>query len=130
MRVDRGSGTALGMFLIFVMLVLATTILEAGNAMRWDAHATDVAQQAARAGADQLDLAALRNDATVRINPAAADAAAQAYLRQVGETGSVQATPAGVTVTVTITRPRVLLPLVGVTTITVTSTATAAPLLS
>ena len=127
---DRGSGTAIGMFLIFVILVLAATLLESGNSMRASSHATDVAQQAARAGADKLDLGALRGDATLRIDPVAAQAAAQAYLRQVGETGSVQATPTGVTVTVTVTRSRVLLPLVGIRTITVTSTATATPLLS
>lgn len=127
---DRGSGTALGMFLILIVLALAGTVLEAGNAMRASAHATDVAQQAARAGADQLDLTALRTDGTVRLDPVAAQAAATAYLRQVGETGAVQATPANVTVTVTITRPRVLLPLVGVKTVTLTSTATATPLLN
>ena len=127
---DRGSGTALGMFLIFVVLVLAATLLESGNTMRASSHATDVAQQAARAGADKLDLGALRNNATLRIDPVAAKAAALAYLRQVGETGSVQATPTGVTVTVTLTRPRVLLPLVGIKTITVTSTASATPQLN
>ena len=118
------------MFLIFVILVLAATLLESGNSMRTSSHATDVAQQAARAGADKLDLGALRDDATLRIDPVAAQAAAEAYLRQVGETGTVQATPTGVTVTVTVTRSRVLLPLVGIKTITVTSTATATPLLS
>jgi Flp pilus assembly protein TadG len=127
---DRGSGTAIGMFIIFVVLVLSATLLETGNSMRASSHATDVAQEAARAGADKLDLAALRAGAPPRIDPAAAETAAMAYLRQVGETGSVDATAAAVTVTVTITRSRVLLPLIGIKTITVTSTATATPLLS
>jgi Flp pilus assembly protein TadG len=118
------------MLLILIVLALAGTVLEAGNAMRASARATDVAQQAARAGADKLDLTALRTDRTVRLDPVAAQAAAAAYLRQVGETGAVQATAATVTVTVTITRPRVLLPLVGVKTVTLTSTATATPLLN
>ncbi|WP_123606824.1 hypothetical protein [Micromonospora sp. Llam0] len=117
------------MGIIIVVLVLAATLLEAGNSMRASAHATAVAQQAARAGADQLDLAALRADATVRVDPTAAQTAAQAYLAQVGEAGTVQATPTDVTVTVTITRERVLLPLVGIRTLTVTSTANAVPLL-
>lgn len=127
---DRGSGTAIGIFVIVVVLMLAATLLEVGNSMRASSHATDVAQQAARAGADKLDLGVLRTDAILRIDPVAAQIAALAYLQQVGETGSVQATPTGVSVTVTVTRSRVLLPLLGIRTITVTSTATANPLLS
>jgi len=120
----------IGMFLVLLIIVLGATLVETGNQMRTSFHATDIAQQAARAGADQLDLAALRADGTVRINPDAARAAALAYLRRVDQTGTVTATPAGVSVSVTITRARVLLPLIGVRTLTVTSTAHAAPLLS
>jgi len=127
---DRGSGTLLGLFVIAVMLVLGGTLVEVASAMRDSAHATDVAQQAARAGADKLDLTALRNGGAVRVDPVAAQAAALAYLRQVGETGTVVATPTGVSVTVTITRSGGLLPLVGINSVTVTSTAAASPLLN
>ena len=118
----------LGLFLIVVVLVLAGAMLEGGNAMSGRGHATDIAQQAARAGADKLDLAALRDNGVVRIDPAAAEAAASAFLAQVGETGTVTATPAQVSVTVTVTRPGILVPILGIETLTVRATATAAPI--
>jgi Flp pilus assembly protein TadG len=127
-RGDRGSATAFGLFLIMVVLVLAGAMIEGGNAMSARGHATDVAQQAARAGADNLDLAALRNDGLVRIDPAAAQTAARAFLAQVGETGTVTASPTQVSVTVTVTRPGILVPILGINTLTVRATATAAPI--
>jgi Flp pilus assembly protein TadG len=127
-RDDRGSATAFGLFLIVVVLVLAGAMIEGGNAMSARGHATDIAQQAARAGADKLDLAALRNDGLVRIDPAAAQAAATAFLAQVGETGTVTAIPTEVSVTVTVTRPGILVPILGIQTLTVRATATAAPI--
>jgi len=63
----------------------------------------------------------------VRVDPAAAQAAATAYLAEFGETGTVTATPALVTVTVTVTRPGILVALLGKQAVTVTGTATAAP---
>jgi Flp pilus assembly protein TadG len=117
----------LGLFLVVVVLVLAGTLIEAGNAMAARGHATAVAQQAARAGADRLDLTALREQGLIRIDPVAARAAATAYLATAGETGTVTATPMQVTVTVTVTRPGILVPILGVQTLTVTGTATAVP---
>lgn len=126
-RGDEGSATVLGLFLVVVVLVLAGTLIEAGNAMAARGHAIAVAQQAARAGADKLDLTALREQGVVRVDPAAAQAAATAYLAELGETGTVTATPARVTVTVTVTRPGILVALLGKQAVTVTGTATAAP---
>jgi Flp pilus assembly protein TadG len=126
-RGDEGSATVLGLFLVVVVLVLAGALIEAGNAMAARGHATAVAQQAARAGADKLDLTALREQGVVRVDPAAAQAAATAYLATLGETGTVTATPTQVTVTVTVTRPGILVALLGKQTVTVTGTATAAP---
>jgi len=128
-RGDRGSATAFGIFLIVVVLVLAGTVIEGGNAMSARGHATAVAQQAARAGADKLDLVALRERGLVRIDPGAAHAAATDYLRRVGETGTVTATTMLVRVTVTGTRPGILVPVLGIETLTVQATATAAPII-
>ncbi|AXH93583.1 pilus assembly protein TadG-related protein [Micromonospora aurantiaca] len=125
---DRGSATAFGLFLILVVLVLAGAILEGGNAMSARGHATDIAQQAARAGANQLNLGALRQNGVVQIDPAAAQAAATAFLNQMGEQGSVTATAEEVRVTVTVTRPGILVPILGLDTLTVRATATAAPI--
>jgi hypothetical protein len=124
---DQGSVTVLGLFLIAVILVLAGVMVEGANLMTARGHATSIAQQAARAGADKIDLAVLREQGVVRLDPPAAQAAATAYLDQVGEAGTVTATTTAVTVIVTLTRPGVLVPLLGKPTLTVTGTATAAP---
>jgi hypothetical protein len=123
LRGDRGSTIVLSIFLILVVLLLATTLIEAGNAMAARGHGLDIAQQAARAGADKLDVATLRSTGQVRIDPTAAHRAAAAYLAQMGETGSVTATPTEVAVTVTVTRPSISLG-----SISVRITASAAPL--
>lgn len=130
LRDDRGSATVFGIFLVVVVLVLAGTVIEGGNAMSARAQATDIAQQAARAGADKLDLAALREDGLVRIDPAAAQAAAINFLARVGQVGTVTATFAQVRVTVTVTRPGILVPVLGIETLTVQATATAAPVIN
>jgi len=120
---DRGSTMVLSIFLILVVLLLATALIEAGNAMAARGHGLDIAQQAARAGADKIDLATLRGTGQVRIDPAAAEDAASAYLAQLGETGTVTATPASVVVTVTVNRPSI-----SFGSISVQVTASAAPL--
>ena len=125
---ERGSGTLFGLFLVIVVLVLAGVVVEGGNLMSIRGQATSIAQQAARAGADELDLDALRTTGSVQLNPAAAQAAALAYLAQVGQTGTVTATPTEVSVTVTLTKPGILVPVLGIATHTVQSTAVAAPL--
>ncbi|MEV4706779.1 pilus assembly protein TadG-related protein [Actinoplanes sp. NPDC049316] len=127
-RGDRGSATAFGLFLILVVLVLAGAVLEGGNAMSARGHATDIAQQAARAGANKLNLAALRQSGVVQIDPAAAQAAATNFLNQMGEHGTVTATAQEVRVTVTVTRPGILVPILGVDTLTVEATASATPI--
>jgi Flp pilus assembly protein TadG len=124
---DRGAGTVFGLFLVTVVLILAGVVVEAGNVMQASGRATDIAQQAARAGADKLDLETLRTRGLVRLNPDAAKAAALAYLASVGATGTVTATTTRVTVVVTVTRPAILGPVIGVDTVTVRSSANAAP---
>jgi Flp pilus assembly protein TadG len=124
---DRGAGTVFGLLLVTIALMLAGLGVEAANTMQASGHATDIAQQAARAGAGQLDLNTLRTNGLVRLDPQKAFAAAQAYLTQVHETGTVTATTTQVTVTVRVTRPTVVALIVGVNTVTVSATANAAP---
>ena len=125
---ERGSATIFGLFLVVVVLILAGVVVEGGNVMSIRGHATSIAAQAARAGADELDLDALRTTGIVQLNPAAAEVAAQAYLTQIGQTGTVTATPTEISVTVTLTKPAILVPVLGIATHTVQATATATPL--
>jgi Flp pilus assembly protein TadG len=125
---DRGSATGWAVGTILVGLLIVALVFDGAAAMTTRATALDVAQQAARAGADQLDLALLRDTGEVAIDPAAAQAAAEQWLAQAGVDGTVSATTAQVEVTVTVTQPTVLLAVVGIPTFTMTAAATAQPL--
>jgi Flp pilus assembly protein TadG len=127
LRSDRGSATAWAIGIVAVVALLSGAVLDGGNAMAARVQALDIAQQAARAGANQLDLGALRNQGVVRIDPGAAQAAADAFLREAGATGVASATPAQVTVTVTRSQPTLVLQAIGVDAIGMTATATAVP---
>jgi len=124
---DRGSATGWALMIVFVGALLAGAVLDGGNAMAARVQALDIAQQAARAGANQLDLAALRNSGQLRLDPAAAATAARAFLAAAGATGTVAATADQVSVTVHLSQPTLLLTVVGVDTIGVTATAHAQP---
>jgi hypothetical protein len=125
---DRGSATGWAIGTILVGLLIVALVFDGAAAMTARATALDVAQQAARAGADQLDLALLREQGVVAIDPAAAQATAQQWLQNAGVEGAVNATAAQVEVTVTLTQPTVLLAVVGIPTFTITAAATAEPL--
>ncbi|MPZ12714.1 MAG: hypothetical protein GEU89_21320 [Kiloniellaceae bacterium] len=108
-----------------VGLLMAALLFDGGAAMTAKADAWSTAQQAARAGADQLDLAVLRTTGEVLIDPAAAESAAADWLAQAGVTGTVSATVEQVSVTVTVTEATVLLSAVGITSYDLSATATA-----
>jgi hypothetical protein len=116
--------------MVLVVALLSGAVLDGGNAMAARVQTLGVAQQAARAGANRLDLAALREDGLVRLNPGAAQAAAEQFLRQAGAAGTATATTTQVSVTVTRTQPTLLLQAVGVAAISMTATATAVPVTS
>lgn len=122
---DRGSASGWALGTMLVGLLLAGLIFDGGAAMTTKASALSVAQQAARAGADQLDLATLRTTGEVQLDPAAAEQAAATWLAQAGVAGSVSATTEQVTVTVTTTGSAVLLSIVGITSYELSATATA-----
>src|SRR6266508_9781 len=127
LRSDRGTATAWAILIVAVVALLSGAVLDGGNAMAARVQALDIAQQAARAGANQLDLAALRTSGLVRFDPVAAETAAQQFLAEAGATGTVTATATEVTVTVTRAQPTLLLQAVGVGEITVAATAHAVP---
>ncbi len=126
-RDDRGSATGWALLTVLVVALLAGAVLDGGNAMAARVQALDIAQQAARSGANQLDLAALRTSGLVRFDPVAAETAARQFLAEAGATGTVTATATEVTVTVTRAQPTLLLQAVGVGEITVAATAHAVP---
>jgi Flp pilus assembly protein TadG len=118
-----------GLAAVFVAVLFAGVVLDGGTAMATRVQALDIAQQAARAGANQLDLTALREHGQTVLDPAAAQDAATAFLAQADAPGTVSATLTEVTVTVTRSQPTTLLQLIGKSSIAMTATAHATPVI-
>ena len=124
-RRDGGQVTAFVVVMTIAILALAGLVLDAGLAVSTKVEAVSAAQSAARAGARELDVPALRATGVVRLDPGKARAAAQDWLGRAGLSGSVTVTGNQVTVSVATARRTQLLHIVGVASIPITATATA-----
>jgi len=109
---------AVGLFALFGL------VIDGGRAVAAQNNAAGEAEQAARVGAGQISVDAIRLG-TLEIDPAAATSAAQQYLRATGGAGVI--TVAGQTVTVHIqsAEPTVILGIIGVRQISISATASA-----
>lgn len=124
---DDGQVTPFVVILTAAVVMFAGLLLDGGLALAAKTRALGEVQEAARAGAQALDLTAYRTDGTVRLDPAQARALARTYLATTNDTGTVTATTTTVTVTVTAHQPTQLLRFLGLDTLTVTATGTAHP---
>lgn len=124
---EQGQATAFLVILLSALLMLAGLVLDGGTALAARTRALDVAQSAARSGAQQLDLPLYRTTGQLRLDPARAVRAAEAFLISVDVSGQVTATVATVTVTTRTSHPTQLLGLLGVNELHASATATAAP---
>jgi Flp pilus assembly protein TadG len=111
--------------LMLGVLAVAGAGIDGGQALAAQKRAYTMATDAARTGAQQIDLALYREGGNAVLDPAAAQAAAQARLEQTGTVGQATATTTEVTVTVWNTQPTALWSLIGISEITVSATATA-----
>lgn len=127
LRDDGGQVTAFIVIFTAAVVMFAGLVLDGGLALSAKVRAIDEAQEAARAGAQALDLAAYRRDGAVRLVPGQARALAKRYLAATGDTGTVAVTGDTVTVTVTAHQRTQLLTVVGLRTLTVTGTGSAHP---
>jgi hypothetical protein len=124
-RADDGTVTAYTLILVAAVLAFAGLVLDGGLAISTKVQAVSDAQSAARAGARELDVAALRTNSVIRLDPVAAEATARQWLARTGVAGTVTVTPDTVTVTVTTSRRTQLLQLLGLRSIPINATATA-----
>lgn len=126
-RGDRGSITLFVIVMFIAIAAAAGLVIDGGTKLRTAREASAVAEEAARAGAGQIDRSrAYRDGRQFVIDPQAAISAARSYLSRSGDTGSVSVTGAHtIRVTVTISRPTALLPAIGIDHMSVTKTATA-----
>nr|WP_232238687.1 hypothetical protein [Nocardiopsis dassonvillei] len=98
-------------------------VTDGGGLMRARNEAATLAQEAARAGVQQLDWSSYREGTNeVALDPSAASAAAQSFLNAAGATGTVAVSGDTVTVTCSVDYSFTLLPM-GSTTVDATATA-------
>jgi Flp pilus assembly protein TadG len=126
-REDTGSAALFMSLLTVALLALAGLVIDGGAAIAARERAADLAEQAARAGADALVPASLRGPSPtgLQVDPAAARAAADRVLSLGGATGELAIDGLDVTVTAHVPRRAVILSAVGVNDLTGTATATA-----
>jgi len=124
---EQGQVTAFVVIIMAAFLVFAGLVYDGGNALAAKTAAIDEAQEAARAGAQQINLAAFRATGQVTLDPAAAAAAAQAYVAAAGggDTATVTVTGDTVTVQISAVSTTEFLRLFGIPAIGVTGSATA-----
>ncbi|HEY7483426.1 MAG TPA: pilus assembly protein TadG-related protein [Streptosporangiaceae bacterium] len=128
---DRGTVSLFTAIFALFAIMLAGLLVDGGLAISARERAADIAEQAARAGADDIDEAALRQTGEPTVNTATACTKARqladTYADQLSGWGCAPA-PDQVSVTITITvQPQLLNILPGLGTFTMTSTATAHP---
>jgi Flp pilus assembly protein TadG len=128
---DDGSLTVLVVFFALIALVLASMLVDVGNALNARERAADVAEQAARAGADDVNVPLLRTG-TLAIDTSSACGRAQslvaAYGAQSGLTVTASCptlTPQQIAVSVSVTTTPLIAASLG--NFTVHATATAEP---
>jgi hypothetical protein len=119
---ERGTISAFVVVLVLACLMAAGLALDGGRIVAARVQVTDIAGNAARAAAQQVD--GLRSGAPA-LDPNRARAAAQHVLEAAGATGSVDVRGTSVTVTATTDESLLLLRLVGISHRTVSATATA-----
>ncbi len=107
---DRGSVTGFVAVVAFALVMVAGMAYDGGQVIHAHTAARNHAEQAARAGAQEIDLVHLRQTNQARLDPTAAEVAVADYLDRVGATGSATVQGASVTVTVSVVQPLHILP--------------------
>ena len=87
---ERGSVAVFVVFFTVVALALASLLVDVGNAVNAQERAADLAEQAARAAANSISVAGLRNG-TVVIDQATACATAQQLVRAYAQSSGIDA---------------------------------------
>lgn len=124
---DDGRVTAFVVLITTACVMFAGLVLDGGLALGTKIRAINQAQEAARAGAQELDLTAYRNDGTLRLLPAQAESGAQRYLASVSAAGTATVSGNTITVTVTARYHTQLLGLIGIIDMTVSGAGSAQP---
>lgn len=125
---ERGAVTVFVTILTVALLAVAGLVTDGGRILAARREAGNVAESAARAGAQAIDLRVLRQENQIALDPSEATARARDYLTAAGYRGDVQADTQHVHVVVTIHRSTLLLGSAGVNDFTVSSSGDATPI--
>jgi len=123
-RDERGALSTFVAVIALALLMAAGLAVDGGRKVAALREASHLADNAARAGAQAVDLDTLRSSGELRLRPDEATSRATDYLASLGHEGQIQVANDTVTVTVSLTVNPVLLPL-GPITVTATETARA-----
>jgi Flp pilus assembly protein TadG len=121
---ERGAVSTFLAVLALALLMAAGLAIDGGRKVNALSEASHLADNAARAGAQAVDLDTLRTTGTLQLQPDEAVVRVDEYLAPLGHTADVTVTGDTVTVTISLTINPVLLP-TGPITVTATETATA-----
>ncbi len=124
---DAGVVSAFVALLLVALVALLGLVVDGGGALTAHQAAEVEAEQAARAGAGQLSVGALRRG-VVELDDAAAVAAAEQFTVEAGHPGTATASAGVVTVRIHYVMPTVVLGLVGVDSLPVSAVASAVDL--
>lgn len=111
---DHGSVTLMFAVMGIALLLAIGLVVDGGAKIRAVQSANSAAAEAARAGAQQVDVAAVQTAAGIVLQPQRARRAAEATLAASGATGSVRADRTEVQVRATVSSRTVFLGLVGI----------------
>ncbi|ALV39271.1 Tad domain-containing protein [Streptomyces sp. CdTB01] len=100
---DAGGVTVFVAVCVIALIGIIGVAVDGGSKMRATERADYVAGEAARAGGQAIDPADAISGRAIVVDPQAAAAAAQAYLRSAGATGTVSVSGDGKTLTVIVT---------------------------
>ncbi|MBA9003045.1 TadG family pilus assembly protein [Thermomonospora cellulosilytica] len=115
---DRGALSVFAIIISLVVVVFFGAVVDFERKLEARHDAGIAAQEAARAGAGQVDLDRAYQNGRYVIDQQAALHAAQRYLRAGGYSGTVTAAgPRAIRVHVTVTKPALFLPVIGISTL-------------
>lgn len=110
MKDERGSVSPFLAVIAVALVMVAGLVYDGGEVLAAQARARDLAGNAARAGAQEIDLDALRLTGRPRLEPVRAAAAANAFLVDEGVAGDVLVVGERITVTVRLSYDMRILP--------------------
>ena len=110
---EAGSVTAMVAILAIGLLLLVGLVFDGGRILTAKRRAINTAEQAARAGAQEVSIASVRAGGPHRLDPPAAQAAALAYLSQASYSGTAHVRADSIDVEVAWSQPTIILRLTG-----------------